>query len=72
MEKITSVFEIEKRHALLHAFQKDLTAFLSGGKPGLPESIHRLYYSGPVHWKVCFVDEPPFPSGCSAGRISAG
>jgi DNA-binding transcriptional regulator PaaX len=61
IEKILAVFEIEKRNGLLHAFQKDLTTFLADGNAGRQETIHRLYYCGPVHWKVCFLDEPPFP-----------
>jgi DNA-binding transcriptional regulator PaaX len=61
IEKILSVFEIEKRNKFLHEFYKDLTSFLFVKNLDVEEIIHRLYFSGPVHWKICFMDEPPFP-----------
>lgn len=61
IQKILSVFEIEKRNEFLLTFHDELIQFLSIKQLDRNESIHRLCYAGPVHWKVCFMDEPPFP-----------
>lgn len=60
-EKILSVFGIENRNRFLHEFYRDLSLFLDIEKLNETEIIHRLCYAGPVQWKVCFMDEPPFP-----------
>jgi DNA-binding transcriptional regulator PaaX len=61
IEKILSVFEIEKRNKFLQDFYNDMIDFISEKNLDIEEIIHRIYYLGPVHWTICFVDEPPFP-----------
>jgi hypothetical protein len=62
-DKILSLFGMEDRSRFLHGFYRDLNAFLDLDGLGDAEIVHRLCYAGPVQWKVCFMDEPPFPLG---------
>jgi DNA-binding transcriptional regulator PaaX len=62
MQKIRSVFEIEKRKKYLHGFYRDLAAFLTVENLEREEIVHRISYAGPVYWTICYVDEPPFPA----------
>lgn len=62
IQRILAVFELEKRNQFLQSFNNDLTTFLTVDNLDRNEIIHRMCYAGPVHWKVCFMDEPPFPS----------
>jgi DNA-binding transcriptional regulator PaaX len=59
--KILSLFGIEERGEFLNEFYRDLRGFLDTTRLDDGEIIHRLCYAGPVQWKVCFMDEPPFP-----------
>jgi DNA-binding transcriptional regulator PaaX len=59
--KILSLFGIDARAEFLREFYRDLTVFLDTKRLDDAEIIHRFCYAGPVHWKVCFMDEPPFP-----------
>lgn len=61
VKKMLSIFEIKKRNTFLHEFYKDLMVFLTVKNIDKEDLIHRLYYCGPVHWKICYMDEPPFP-----------
>jgi DNA-binding transcriptional regulator PaaX len=60
-QKILSLFGIGERNEFLHEFLKDLSRFLDADKLDDAEIVHRLCYAGPVQWKTCFMDEPPFP-----------
>jgi len=61
IKKILSVFKIGERRKLLRQFYKELADFLLEKNLDPEEIVHRIYYAGPVHWTICFVDEPPFP-----------
>lgn len=60
-EKILSVFNIEGRKIILSEFYESLVQFLTEKDTSDDETARRLFYVGPVHYRICFVEEPPFP-----------
>jgi DNA-binding transcriptional regulator PaaX len=72
--KLKSIFDIKKRSLDLKEFVSDLKIFLEEpGQNGL-EFGRRVFYSGPVYTRKCFVEEPPlpqklFPKGYPLGKI---
>lgn len=57
--RVTALFDLEKRGAMLRQFHRDLVAYLT--PPDLDESTfaRRFFYVGPVHYRVSFIEEPP-------------
>ncbi len=62
--KLARIFDLTGRARALARFEADLRAFLE--EPGLPgdEIARRCFYSGPVHYRVTFAEEPPLPASC--------
>lgn len=61
MTHIRESFDLENRRRILETFKADTLAFL--GEPDISEeefALRALYY-GPVHHRICLLDEPTLP-----------
>jgi hypothetical protein len=47
---------------VLARFRDDLSAFLDAAELDGDELARRLFYAGPVHYRMTYVEEPPFPA----------
>jgi DNA-binding transcriptional regulator PaaX len=59
--RLAEVFDVEARVTALTELGRAFETFL--GEPGIdgPEFARRLMCAGPVHYRVCFLEEPPLP-----------
>ncbi len=61
-DRLLSVFNLRGRVRVLTQLSRDLHAFLEeSGIDGM-EFGRRALYAGPVHYRTCFVEEPPLPA----------
>lgn len=74
--KLSSLFDLEARKRVLAAFREDLSAWLEAPKLDDASFARRFLYSGPVHYRLTFTEEPPvpaswLPSGYSLDEVRA-
>ena len=61
-KKLTTLFDLPRRMQTLLQFQRDLSAFLEEPRLDGPTFARRYLYSGPVHYRITFTEEPPLPA----------
>jgi DNA-binding transcriptional regulator PaaX len=62
LARLAEVFDVKARARTLERFRADLEAFLE--EPGIDEMElgRRVFYAGPAHHRMCFMEEPPIPA----------
>jgi DNA-binding transcriptional regulator PaaX len=62
LRRLAEVFDVKGRQRTLEGFREELAAFLE--EPGIDamELGRRVFYAGPVHHRISFVEEPPIPA----------
>lgn len=62
LERLSKIFDMEKRARELSEFETDLKEFLNESSLAGDEFARRVFYAGPLHYTKCFVEEPPLPA----------
>jgi DNA-binding transcriptional regulator PaaX len=60
--KLSSLFDLGKRKAALEQFEHDLLEFLKAPRLDDLTFARRFLYSGPLHHRITFLEEPPLPA----------
>lgn len=60
-ERLVALFDLHARARALRALHADLLALLEDARLSETESIQRLLYAAPVHYRLTFIEEPQLP-----------